>query len=117
MIHRDIKPENLVVNRQGLVKVADLGLVNSPELADAVEAINAGKAQPARGADDSGNLKSAEGIVRTPGFLAPEQARDAARVDGRADIYALGGTLYLLVTGRPPFDGRSALEILTKHQA
>ena len=49
--------------------------------------------------------------------MAPEQARDAARVDARADIYSLGCTLYFLVTGRPPFEGRSALEILNKHQA
>ena len=52
----------------------------------------------------------------TPAFMAPEQARDAARVDARADIYSLGCTLYDLVTGRPPFEGRTAVEILSKHQ-
>ena len=48
--------------------------------------------------------------------MAPEQAKDAAHVDARADIYSLGCTLYFLVTGRPPFEGRSVLEILNKHQ-
>ena len=122
MIHRDIKPENLLLNRQGLVKVADLGLVNTPELAEALEAINAGKA-PAQTAADGGaatmhgQTTLADAAVGTPSYMAPEQARDAARVDARADIYSLGCTLYFLVTGRPPFEGRSALEILNKHQA
>ena len=49
--------------------------------------------------------------------MAPEQARDPARVDARADIYSLGCTLYYLVTGRPPFEGRSAVEILNKQEA
>jgi eukaryotic-like serine/threonine-protein kinase len=117
LIHRDIKPENLLLNRQGLVKVADLGLVNTPELAEAIEAISAGKAPPGTAADGSGKLTSADGTVGTPSYMAPEQARDAARVDARADIYSLGATLYFLVAGCPPFAGRSALEILNKHQA
>ena len=51
----------------------------------------------------------------TPAYMAPEQARDAANVDHRADIYSLGCTLYVLVTGRPPFQGKTALEVITKH--
>ena len=47
--------------------------------------------------------------------MAPEQARDAANVGPAADIYSLGCTLYALVTGRPPFQGKSALEVMTKH--
>ena len=117
LIHRDIKPENLVVNAQGLVKVADLGLINAPELAEAVETIRAGKAQPGGAADGPGRMTSADETVGTPSYMAPEQARDGARVDARADIYSLGATFYFLVTGRPPFEGRSALEILNKHQA
>ncbi len=49
--------------------------------------------------------------------MAPELARDPARVDARADIYSLGCTLYYLLTGRPPFEGRSAIEILNKQEA
>jgi hypothetical protein len=52
----------------------------------------------------------------TPAYMAPEQSMDAAHVDQRADIYSLGCTLYHLVTGRPPFDGRTAVEVISKHQ-
>ena len=122
LIHRDIKPENLLVDRLGLVKLADLGLVNSPELAEADEAIRAGKAPPSSRAPPATRLpprarrRSSTRLVGTPSFMAPEQANDAARVDGRADIYSLGCTLYFLLTGRPPFEGRTAAEILNKHQ-
>jgi hypothetical protein len=51
----------------------------------------------------------------TPAYMSPEQARDATHVDARADIYSLGCTLYALVCGRPPFQGKTALEVLTKH--
>jgi eukaryotic-like serine/threonine-protein kinase len=52
----------------------------------------------------------------TPAYMAPEQAENAAGVDHRADIYSLGCTLYVLLTGRPPFEGSSALEVITKHK-
>src|SRR5262249_13642219 len=51
----------------------------------------------------------------TPAYMSPEQCRDAATVDHRADIYSLGCTLYVLVTGRPPFEGTTAVELMTKH--
>ncbi len=51
----------------------------------------------------------------TPAYMPPEQARDAAHVDQRADVYSLGCTLYDLLTGRPPFSGRTAYEVITKH--
>ncbi len=127
MIHRDVKPENLLVNAQGVVKVADLGLVKTPEFAEA-EAV--ADAQAAKGAKPVGSPSAADWAsvtgssqitnvnvaMGTPAFMAPEQARDAANVDNRADIYSLGCTLYDLVTGRPPFEGRTAMEVITKHQ-
>src|SRR5262249_10824113 len=51
----------------------------------------------------------------TPSYMSPEQARDAAHVDARADIYSLGCTLYALLTGKPPFSGKTALDVLSKH--
>ncbi len=110
LIHRDIKPENLLLNDQGIVKVADLGLVKrlgSNETADMF----------AHAAKDSGvHETQVNKSMGTPLYMPPEQALDAATVDQRADIYSLGCTLYHLITGRPPFMGRTAMEVMTKHQ-
>ncbi|MHC4957328.1 MAG: serine/threonine protein kinase [Planctomycetota bacterium] len=84
VIHRDIKPSNLLVDRQGRVVVSDFGLAR---------------------VKDSASLTSTDAIVGTPKYMAPEQIlRAQQNVDGRADIYALGATLYHSVTGRPPLE-------------
>ncbi len=117
MIHRDIKPDNLLLNRDGIVKVADLGLVKTPEFAEAEAARDkAGIALLPVSSDPASQITMANVAMGTPAFMAPEQAKDAARVDARADIYSLGCTLYILVTGRPPFEGKTVVEILSKHQ-
>jgi serine/threonine protein kinase len=122
MIHRDIKPENLMLNRYGVVKLADLGLVKVAALG----------AHPSASADDgiqraavpeseTHDVESAPNVTRvrvamgSPSYMAPEQARDSANVGPGADIYSLGCTLYALVTGRPPFQGKTAREVMTKH--
>ena len=93
--HRDVKPSNLLVDRHGVVKVADFGLVKDAARGDVA---------------DTGSTS----IVGTPLFMAPEQARGEA-VDFRSDIYALGVTLHTLVAGKPPFDGPTPLAVVTKH--
>ncbi len=110
MIHRDIKPENLLLNDQGLVKVADLGLVKRREIKET----NVSKAGGDSGANPSSTTLNV--AMGTPAYMAPEQANDAAGVDARADIYSLGCTLYDLLVGRPPFSGKTAVEVITKHQ-
>jgi len=109
MVHRDIKPANLLVNDEGIVKVADLGLVKLPGAATDPEAGRAALAQ------EDMELTGVGLAVGTPAFMAPEQAVSSSTVDGRADIYSLGCTLYTLVTGRPPFEGKSAPEVMSKH--
>lgn len=110
LIHRDIKPENLLLNDQGIVKVADLGLVKK------VGSHETENAQQVAANDSGVAVTQINKSMGTPLYMPPEQAVDAARVDHRADIYSLGCTLYHLVTGRPPFTGRTAMEVITKHQ-
>jgi tetratricopeptide (TPR) repeat protein/tRNA A-37 threonylcarbamoyl transferase component Bud32 len=102
MIHRDIKPANLLVTANGTaVKLLDLGLARLSS-ADA-ELIG----QP---------LTQSGAVVGTPDYIAPEQARNPRNADIRADIYALGCTLYFCLTGRSPFRGDTLTETLLKHQ-
>jgi len=93
--HRDVKPSNLMCDAHGIVKVLDFGLVAAvPEAA-------------------SGPVEQTS-LAGTPLYMAPEQAKGGA-IDLRADIYALGATLYHLVAGRPPFVADSVDELLSMH--
>jgi serine/threonine protein kinase len=99
IIHRDLKPANIMLTRQGVVKVADLGLLKNLD------------------SDPDFSLTMSGTVIGTPYYISPEQARDAKHVDPRTDIYSLGATFYHLTTGRPPFQGNSAAEIMAKHMS
>ncbi len=88
LVHRDIKPSNLMLNAEGQIKVLDLGLAQFQE-AETLES----------GATGIGQL------MGTPDYISPEQAQESHAVDIRTDIYSLGGTLYYLLAGQPPFSG------------
>ncbi len=94
IVHRDIKPDNLMLTTSGLVKVADLGLskVDSP-------------------LEDSFTTQAGT-MMGTPYYMAPEQGRDAHRADARADLYAVGATLFHMVCGKVPFEGETPVAIL-----
>jgi serine/threonine protein kinase len=117
MVHRDIKPDNLMLNDQGIVKVADLGLVKTAGLSASDDQASGGGDRPASltGLASLPSVTNVGVAMGTPSYMAPEQGRNAATVDHRADIYSLGCTLYVMLTGRPPFQGKSALEVMTKH--
>ncbi len=116
MIHRDVKPDNMLLDEQGLVKVADLGLVKTPAVTRADDQLTDASMSSRSGLLSlPPDMTGARIALGTPAYMSPEQCRDAATVDHRADIYSLGCTLYVLVTGRPPFEGTTAVELMSKH--
>ena len=99
VVHRDIKPANCLVDhdrhRQGP---------------------RHGPRQIRRRTNKSLSAVHKDNVVGTADYLAPEQAINSSQVDTRADIYGLGGTLYFLLTGHPPFPDGTLTERLLKHQ-
>lgn len=89
LVHRDVKPENILISDDGVVKIADFGLVRAVAAA---------------------GITSASVILGTAAYLSPEQVRDG-NATPRSDVYAVGITAYELLTGQTPFSGDSALSI------
>ncbi len=92
LVHRDIKPDNIMLTRNGVVKLADLGI--------------------AKTASDEQNGRDKTSITGTPAYMSPEQATDPNTVDSRADIYSLGVTFYEMLTGTKPYKGGKTVDIL-----
>jgi serine/threonine-protein kinase len=87
VIHRDIKPDNILFTADGEPKITDFGLARM---------------------DDKMGLSQTGAIMGTPHYMSPEQVTaDPSAIDGRTDVYGLGSLLYRLLTGQPPFDGKS----------
>jgi eukaryotic-like serine/threonine-protein kinase len=93
VLHRDIKPSNCFVDTDGSVKVGDFGL--------SVSSL----------AREDTQLTMTGAVMGTPAFASPEQLRGDP-LDVRSDIYSVGGTLYYLLTGQPPFDGQNVVQLL-----
>ena len=118
MVHRDIKPDNLMLNVEGIVKVADLGLVKTRGMKaedDAPPSAVGEPSKPGSMLQEMPNVTNVGTAMGSPSYMAPEQCRDASSVDRRADVYSLGCSLYALLCGRAPFTGATAVEVITKH--
>ena len=100
LVHRDIKPENIFLCRTGgafdVVKVLDFGLVMD------------------RRSQETMKLSGAGTILGTPLYMSPEAFLSPEKVDARSDLYALGAVGYFLLTGKPPFEGESIVELFNK---
>ena len=96
LIHRDVKPKNIMITKEGVVKLADMGLARAITDVEAAEA-EAGRA------------------FGTPYYISPEQIRGEKDIGPPADIYSLGTTLYHMVTGAVPFEGKSPSAVMHKH--
>ncbi|MEY4511809.1 MAG: hypothetical protein RLZZ450_3931 [Pseudomonadota bacterium] len=116
LVHRDIKPANLFVCRAAdevdVVKVLDFGLVRAALDRNEEQAVE--QATTTWSYDHSIQLTNAEGMVGTPAFMAPEQVQGRA-LDGRADLYALGGVAFWLLTGKLVFSHDNPVEQLLAH--
>lgn len=97
LVHRDINPGNLVLDRQGVIKILDLGVARFLHDADYIPGPNV--------------------MLGTADYLAPEQAKDSHTVDSRADLYSLGAAFYFMLTGQPPFaEAKTMAQKLIYHQ-
>ena len=97
IVHRDIKPSNLLIRKDGVVQLADLGL-----------ALHAGE-------DTESGVTRTGTTVGTVDYMSPEQARGSKNIDVRSDLYSLGCSLFHMLTGHPPFPGGTTTEKLLNH--
>lgn len=87
LVHGDVKPENILVDDEGSAKLIDFGLASLA------------------------NQPGSREIWGTPYYISPERLKPGQQIDFRSDLYSLGGTLYHALTGRPPFEGETAVEV------
>ncbi len=108
IVHRDIKPANIMLSHEGVVKIADFGWAGRVR-----SGLGPGRGSGAAMSAGDARLTRTGTVMGTLAYMPPEQYAGEA-LDGRADIYALGITLYACLTGRPPFLGKNAVESIER---
>ncbi len=94
IVHRDLKPQNIMIDQKNMAKIMDFGISRSTE---------------------TPGITQTGMIIGTPDYISPEQA-EGRRVDQRSDLYSAGVILFEMLTGRLPFEGKSALSVVLKHK-
>jgi len=97
VVHRDIKPANLLLEKNGNVRILDLGLVRFEDTAD--------------------GLTGTQQIMGTIDYMAPEQIANTKLADARCDIYSLGVTMWILLTGKKVFEAKNMVDMVMKHRS
>jgi serine/threonine protein kinase len=114
VLHRDLKPANILLGKYGETLIIDWGLAKPFERGEAERTCGEETLDPSSPSDTTDVLT--RGLIGTPAYMSPEQA-EVERSDSvgpASDIYSLGATLYVIVTGRPPVTGQSIGEVLDK---
>jgi len=94
VVHRDIKPQNILINGKDVVKIVDFGLARSRETV---------------------TLTQSNVFMGTAYYISPEQAESGRSADTRSDLYSVATVLFEMLTGSPPFEGETAVDIVIKH--
>ncbi|HEY0254907.1 MAG TPA: serine/threonine-protein kinase, partial [Kofleriaceae bacterium] len=115
VIHRDLKPGNVLLGAFGETVVIDWGLAKDLDANDGIDS-NAPRAprrkkKPSIAADSQATLTVVGSVMGTPAYMAPEQARGEV-VDERADVFALGAMLYHVLAGQPPYNAKTATDVI-----
>jgi serine/threonine protein kinase len=94
VVHRDIKPQNILINSKDVVKITDFGLARSRETI---------------------TLTQSNVFMGTAYYISPEQAESGRSADTRSDLYSVAAVLFEMLSGKPPFEGETAVDIVIKH--
>jgi eukaryotic-like serine/threonine-protein kinase len=100
IVHRDLKPDNVFMGLDGSIKLVDFGISKSDAPTDGTIPLS---------------LTGRGNVIGTPNYIAPEQARALADIDGRADLYSAGAIAFECLTGRPPHTGTTYEQVLLAH--